>query len=79
MYFRVKVRQIKAALLTTALAAMVMIIVTGHLGADITHGEDFLLAPITPEKQKPVVLFEDAEVYAEHGAADIGSEVYGLP
>ena len=62
--FRVKVRQMKAALLTTALAALVMIIVTGHLGADITHGQDFLLAPVTPEKQKPVVLFEDAEVYA---------------
>ena len=62
--FRVKVRQIKAALLTTALAALVMIIITGHLGADITHGQDFLLAPVTPEKQKPVVLFEDAEVYA---------------
>lgn len=62
--FRVKVRQIKPALLTTALAAMVMIIVTGHLGADITHGQDFLLAPVIPEKQKPVVLFEDAEVYA---------------
>jgi uncharacterized membrane protein/Leucine-rich repeat (LRR) protein len=62
--FRVKVRQMKAALLTTSLAAMVMIIVTGHLGANITHGNDFLFAPVTPEKQKPVVLFEDAEVYA---------------
>jgi uncharacterized membrane protein len=62
--FRVKVRQMKMALLTTAIAAMVMIIVTGHLGADITHGQDFLLAPVITEKQKPVVLFEDAEVYA---------------
>ncbi|MEO8412627.1 MAG: FN3 associated domain-containing protein [Ginsengibacter sp.] len=62
--FRVKVRQIKPALLTTALAAMVMIIVTGHLGANITHGQDFLFAPVSTETQKPVVLFEDAEVYA---------------
>ncbi|MDQ6843981.1 MAG: chitobiase/beta-hexosaminidase C-terminal domain-containing protein, partial [Bacteroidota bacterium] len=62
--FRVKMRQIKPALLTTALAAMIMIIVTGHLGANITHGEDFLLAPVTPEKQKSIVLFEDAGVYA---------------
>ena len=62
--FRIKVRQMKAALLTTSLAAMIMIIVTGHLGANITHGNDFLFAPVTPEKQKPVVLFEDAEVYA---------------
>ena len=63
--FRVKVRQIKPALLTTALAAMVVIVVTGHLGANITHGQDFLFAPVSPEKQKPVVLFEDAKVYAD--------------
>ena len=63
--FRDKVRQVKAALLSTTLAAMVMIIITGHLGADITHGEDFLLAPVTPEKQKPAILFEDAAVYAD--------------
>src|SRR5664279_5733243 len=63
--FRIKVRQIKPALLTTALAGMVVIIVTGHLGANITHGQDFLFAPVNPEQQKPVVLFEDAKVYAD--------------
>ena len=63
--FRVKVRQMKPVLLTTALASMIMIIVTGHLGANITHGQDFLLAPVIPEKQKPVVLFEDAEVFKD--------------
>jgi uncharacterized membrane protein len=62
---RVKVRQIKPALLTTAGAAMVMIIITGHLGGNITHGQDFILAPIIPEKQKPHVLFEDAQIYAD--------------
>ena len=63
--FRVKVRQIKPALLTTALAGMVVIIVTGHLGANITHGQDFLFAPVEAAKEKPVVLFEDAMVYAD--------------
>ncbi|MGH2563871.1 MAG: c-type cytochrome domain-containing protein, partial [Ginsengibacter sp.] len=63
--FRVRVRQMKPILLSTALAALVMIIITGHLGADITHGQDFLLAPVTPERQKPKVLFEDAEVYPD--------------
>src|SRR6476661_6532939 len=63
--FRVKVRQMKVALLTTALAGMIMIIVTGHLGANITHGQDFLFAPVSPEKQKRVVLFEDAKVYED--------------
>ncbi len=62
--FRIKVREIKPALLTTALAGMVVIIVTGHLGANITHGQDFLFAPVNPQEKQPVVLFEDAEVYA---------------
>ncbi len=42
-----------------------MIIVTGHLGANITHGQDFLFAPVEAAKEKPVVLFEDAMVYAD--------------
>lgn len=62
--FRVKMRMIKPVLLITALAGMVMIVVTGHLGANITHGENFLLAPVMAETEKPVILFEDAEVFA---------------
>ena len=62
--FRVKMRQIKPVLLTTALGAMVMIVITGHLGGNITHGQDFLFAPVETEKKPPAVLFEDAEVYA---------------
>jgi uncharacterized membrane protein len=63
--FRVKVRQIKPALLTTAFAGMVVIVVTGHLGANITHGQDFLFAPVETGKQRPSVLFEDAKVYSD--------------
>ncbi|MBI1782266.1 MAG: chitobiase/beta-hexosaminidase C-terminal domain-containing protein, partial [Sphingobacteriales bacterium] len=37
--------------------------ITGHQGANITHGENFLLAPITPEKTAPKVLLEDAYVF----------------
>ena len=61
--FREKMRQVKPVLLTTALAGIIMIVVTGHLGSNITHGQDFLLAPVNPEKQKPPVLFEDALVF----------------
>ncbi len=63
--FRVKMRQIKPVLLTTAFAAIVMIVVTGHLGANITHGQDFLFAPVIAEVKKLPVLFEDAEVFAD--------------
>ncbi len=63
--FREKVRNAKPILFTTAFAALVVIVVTGHLGGNITHGQDFLFAPIEIVKQKPPVLFEDAEVYAD--------------
>lgn len=45
---------------------MVLIVaIAGDLGADITHGSNFLLAPVTPENKKVPVAFEDAFVYAD--------------
>ncbi len=42
-----------------------MIIWAGHLGADITHGENFVLAPVTPAHIKPQVGLSDAFIYAD--------------
>lgn len=42
-----------------------MIIWAGHLGADITHGENFVLAPVTPAYVKPQVGLSDAFIYAD--------------
>jgi uncharacterized membrane protein len=42
-----------------------MIIWAGHLGADITHGENFVLAPVTPSHIKPQVGLSDAHIYAD--------------
>jgi uncharacterized membrane protein len=44
---------------------MVLLIITGHFGADITHGENFVLAPVTPAGKGPQVPFDQALVY-EH-------------
>lgn len=44
---------------------LLLITVAGDLGAEITHGENFLMAPVTPEKERKMVLFEDAFVYAD--------------
>lgn len=44
---------------------VLFVTIAGDLGAAITHGENFLMAPVTPEKQKKVVAFEDAFVYAD--------------
>lgn len=39
------------------------ILTTGHQGAGITHGEDFLLAPVLPREQPVMVSLEDAVVF----------------
>ena len=62
--FRHHIRQMKIVLALTALTSMVIVIITGHQGANITHGQDFLFAPVTADIQTPNVLFDDAEVYA---------------
>lgn len=61
--FRNEVRRMKALLVLTSITAMVLVIITGHLGAGITHGDNFLLAPVSKDKQMPLVLFEDALIY----------------
>ncbi len=45
--------------------ASFILIWAGHMGANITHGENFMLAPVTPENKKPVAEFEDALLYAD--------------
>ena len=42
---------------------VVLIILTGHQGAGITHGEGFLSAPVTLATIKPIVAIEDAVVF----------------
>lgn len=62
--YRSKLRQSNALMVITAGTSLTVILITGHLGGNITHGENFVLAPITKEQQEPKVLFEDAMVYA---------------
>ena len=42
--FRDSIRRVKPALVLTVLASTGLVIITSHLGADITHGDNFLLA-----------------------------------
>lgn len=62
--YRNYIRNHKLVFTVTASAGLVVVIITGHLGANITHGENFVLAPITKEATTPNVLLEDAFVYA---------------
>ncbi|MEP7109892.1 MAG: FN3 associated domain-containing protein [Ferruginibacter sp.] len=61
--FRHHIRRMRVILALTALSGMIIVIITGHLGADITHGQNYLFAPVTKEIQAPIVMFEDAEVF----------------
>ncbi|MBV8252037.1 MAG: chitobiase/beta-hexosaminidase C-terminal domain-containing protein [Chitinophaga sp.] len=47
----------------SAVVTVILVIVTGHFGADITHGNNFVLAPVTPPT--PMVPLEKALAY-EH-------------
>ncbi|HUM67121.1 MAG TPA: hypothetical protein PLV32_14775, partial [Chitinophagaceae bacterium] len=49
--------------LLSAALALFLIVFTGHQGAGITHGQNFLLAPILPEKPQLIINPEDAIVY----------------
>ncbi|HYC30231.1 MAG TPA: hypothetical protein VEB42_15460, partial [Chitinophagaceae bacterium] len=46
--------------IVTSILALFLIVFTGHLGASITHGDNFLLAPV--DKPIPVPL-DEAKVY----------------
>lgn len=49
----------------SAACSAFIIVWAGHLGGDITHGENFVLAPVTPSHVKPQVGFNDAFIYAD--------------
>lgn len=62
--FKEQIRNRRILLFITASSAIVVLTITGHLGSGITHGENFVLAPVTKDKTSPTILFEDAVIYA---------------
>jgi uncharacterized membrane protein len=62
--FRNSLAKTKAGTIAATLVALSAIIFTGHQGAGITHGQNFLLAPMMPEKKQQQVLLEDAVVFS---------------
>src|SRR5678815_5740392 len=63
--FRDRLSATKAGTSIDAIISFAVIIFTGHQGAGITHGQNFLLAPLLPEKKQQQVLLEDAEVFKD--------------
>lgn len=46
-----------------AIISFIIIVFTGHQGSNITHGENYLLAPVTAEKVRPNIAIEAAVVF----------------
>lgn len=44
----------------SSLFALALVLLAGHLGANITHGSDYLLAPLAKLEEKPKVPLEEA-------------------
>lgn len=63
-YFSERIQSKKLVSFFTSAIALCLIIFAGHQGAGITHGQNFLLAPMMPEKKQPVVSPEEAVVFA---------------
>ncbi len=61
--FKDVIRQKRMVTVSIGALGVAGIIMAGHQGAIITHGDNFLLAPITVDQLKPTVLFEDAIAY----------------
>jgi Planctomycete cytochrome C/Fn3 associated len=60
-----KLQQIKWAPAATAAGAMVLLVFAGHQGATITHGQNFLLAPVITATPKKTVALEEAIVFTD--------------
>lgn len=61
---RNSIAKTKTGTVAATLVSFAAIIFAGHQGAGISHGQNFLLAPILPEKKQQQVLLEDAVVFA---------------
>ncbi|RYY56287.1 MAG: cytochrome C [Chitinophagaceae bacterium] len=49
----------------SAIIVLLLLLITGHYGAVLTHGEDFLLAPVSKAVEKTAVPLEEARIFAD--------------
>ncbi|MCD2421579.1 chitobiase/beta-hexosaminidase C-terminal domain-containing protein [Niabella pedocola] len=61
--FRNRIRKQRSLILTTGLLSTVVLLIAGHKGATITHGDDFLLSPVLSVNKGPDIPLEAAVVY----------------
>ncbi len=71
-----KIKRINWLNISIAGISFTAIIFTGHLGAEISHGNNFLLAPVIPEKLQQKVLMENAAIYTNMVQPILKSKCY---
>jgi uncharacterized membrane protein len=62
-HYRKKIQQRKAVLTISSTAMLFGLLITGHQGAVLTHGDDFLMAPLLSAKKAAPVPFDQAIVF----------------
>src|SRR5207244_7629646 len=60
-----KFDKVKLANAIVSLVVFSLLLITGDLGAGITHGENYLLAPVIPKQEPRQVALEDAVVFTD--------------
>ncbi|QEC68485.1 hypothetical protein FRZ67_14650 [Panacibacter ginsenosidivorans] len=60
-----KFDKIKLANAIMSLVVFALLLITGDLGAGITHGENYLIAPVLPKQEPRQVALEDAVVFTD--------------
>jgi uncharacterized membrane protein/mono/diheme cytochrome c family protein len=63
--FKNRLNKIPVANYILAFVISTIVVLAGHFGGNITHGENFVLAPVTPVTKKIRAPFEEAVVYAD--------------
>ncbi len=61
--FRKVIRSSRFYLSIASIVVLIALVITGHRGADLTHGEGFVFEPLKKDDDKLPIAFEDAVVY----------------
>jgi uncharacterized membrane protein len=62
--YRHKIKNTNWLKTAVAIVSFAVVIFTGHQGAEISHGQNFLLAPVMPQAEKQNILIDNAAIYA---------------
>ena len=68
----------KSVAVVCALVITGALIITGHYGATLTHGENFILQPIAASLTKPPVPLEEAVIFADVIQPILDKKMYEL-